>query len=181
MVSDRLFKPSRKIGSQGDRFRASLLSIILLVRVGLLVPIYGFVLLSDNERLRTITGAIYLAAASNLLAFLLSRTRHFRVAAFIGVTDSVIAIPLVCYQNPSPEVLYSAPYWYAFGPLMGSLVLPTRFVVWVTIASAASFVSISLFAQPEFLPTLGAALVHFSYVSTLVLIGCLFRADLGRG
>ncbi|MGZ3721720.1 MAG: hypothetical protein ACXVA9_02240 [Bdellovibrionales bacterium] len=175
-----LIKPSGKIHDAIESGRAKLLSVLLIGRGVGLIAIAIMLSVSEFTGLESVNQALYSGVVVNLLAYGISRTRHFRLAAYIIILETMIAVPVVVYRLPMPDVIAAAPYWMTFGTLISSLILPVRQTILFTLLSVLSFFFMSLVVPETSLPALGAALVYFGLSSLLAAIGTAMRDNMEK-
>jgi len=172
---NRLLKPSRKITSVLEQNRAKLLTILLLGRAIALASVVIIIRDADFTGLQAATQALWFALTINILAYVLSRTTYYRVAACLIILETIIGTPVVVYRMPTLDVIAAAPYWMTFGTLLSSLVLPVRYTIAFTFLSILGFLAMSFVVPEDNLPSLAASLVFFGLCSLLAAFGTAMR------
>lgn len=177
-IAERLFKPSSRITDISERDHAGLLSVLLLSRFAALIVVAAIVGDFGQGSVREVRAAlaqIFAAAAIDLGAYLLSRTRFFRLSVWIVVVESVVGITLGVLSSPSDVSVASTAAWLILSTLICSLILPARQTAAVIGLTFAALVLMSFHVPPELHVAFGSSFLLTMLTSILALVGAVQR------
>src|SRR5665213_1743234 len=86
-----IVKPSPQILDVLERGRARLLTVLLIGRGVGLSCLIAFFAVADFVGLAPAAQTLYTSFALNIVAYAVSRTRHYRLAAYLIIFETVIA------------------------------------------------------------------------------------------
>jgi len=169
---DHIIHVPLSVGDSVDRRRAELLSVLLLGRGVAAIGVLIFLVVMGPEKA---IGPTLIAFTLNIVAYLLARTKYFQIGTAIVIIEALLVIPYTVISTGTLESIASGPIWLGLGTLIGSLVLPFRYMLLVIVGTAASFGVIGFHIDPSFMPIVAGQLLFTLVLSFLALVGTHIR------
>jgi signal transduction histidine kinase len=169
----RLISASPKIKELNIQTRAEILSSLLIFRAFAILSLILLIsLASPVKDLWVLIGAFGL----NLIAYFISRTQKFTIAAIVIIVEPLLAVPAsVMAMHSIDASALSGPIWLGLGPIISSLVLPTRYTIATIAGTLISFTYILLSLPPQISMVIVAQMLFVLSLSGLALIGSYIR------
>src|SRR5579859_542017 len=155
---DRLSEPHASLQKPEQRRRARLLSSVVLV----LLPTGAIAFLLTQIFRGSVSAEWVVAAFCSLIAiaYILSRTRHYRVAIFLMIATLVVCVVLSTIGARNADILY----YLVFAILLGGVFLSPLATALVAAATAATVLCLPLVVGP--FPSTNVILLGFLILMT---------------
>lgn len=145
----RIFiEASDRLEEKHIQARAEILTWLLAFRIfPVLMMIYFFHSAGEMENFEIMIGV----GTVNAFCYLLSRTRHFTLAAYITILEPMIAMPNAVLHNPhNLGAGLGGSVALVIGPVLSAAVLPIRHTVFVILGTCISYCAIYLAIDPAY-------------------------------
>lgn len=176
----QLSEPSASIREPGARRQARLLASLLIIII--LFNTIGAVVSWYIVGVPAISGTLAIAALALTLAYVLSRTAFYRLAATLTVLfiSSIPFAPILFNSNISSGYVFRSLIWIVMTVLLGKLFLSIRGLVFIIAANLLALVLV-LATQPSTEPSSSIFLVSFvTVISILILVAAHHRNQVER-
>ena len=170
-----LLNPSNRIVDLEDREKARLLAILLLTRFMALVCIFAYDMTHFTDRPSESLRPLAAAIGINAVAYLISRTRQYRVGCLLVVAEGIVGITTACLLDDTPRTVATATLWFGLSILICSLTMRVRWGVLATALSCCAFAVIGLHVRAESAPFVAMTFLYFIVSSSLALVGSAMR------
>ena len=161
---DSFISASKRLTETHLRYRAETLASMLIFRQFTIFTMVAYYSATSPANFKIMCGV----AVTNVIAYLLSRTRKFEWAAYMTILEPMIAIPNAVYHDHTNlSAALGSTTILVVGPVLSSLVLPIRQTILVIAGSCISYLVIYLNVDPA---SKEIVIVQFSAVNS---VGCL--------
>ncbi len=152
------FSASNQITDPLTRKRAEMLSGLLLARQALVLAMLALTLLNFPNYTPALT--LVMVNLGNLVGYALSRTRFFRLGAYLVMIEPMFGIPQFMISHPESIVgQIGNPINLGLAPVISSMALSIKETVLIVTLTAVTFAVLFIHCQPGYESTL--AMVAF--------------------
>lgn len=155
-----------------ERPKAELLSALLLCRLAAVLILMATFIMTSNPTAHLLMGV----SAVNVVAYVLSRTKLYRIGAYLVLLDPVCAVPISAFNDPENlNATIGGGMWLGLGTVMSSLILPPRQTTALIVATAGVFAILICKVDSAYFVLTVSESVAVMAISFLALVGTNIR------